>query len=84
MRETLLPRMGYREATTHIRLWLLGALVLHSEFDVVDFLICEIEDTILDGLHARRQLSYAHYLYHMFAQLIRPPQFQVTLEASRL
>jgi hypothetical protein len=76
--------MGYREATTHIQLWLLGALVSHSEFDVVDFLICEIEDTILDGLRAHRQLSYAHYLCHIFAQLIRPPQFQGTLEASRL
>jgi hypothetical protein len=84
MRQTLLPRMGYREAATHIQLWLLGALVSHSEFDVVDFLICEIEDTVLDGLHARRQLPYAHYLCHIFAQLIRPPQFQGTLEASRL
>jgi hypothetical protein len=84
MRQTLLPRMGYREATTHIQLWLLGALVSHSEFDVVDFLICEIEDTVLDGLRARRQLPYAHYLCHIFAQLIRPPQFQGTLEASRI
>jgi hypothetical protein len=84
MRRTLLPRMGYREATTHIQLWLLGALVSHSEFDVVDFLICEIEDTVLDGMCARRQLPYAHYLCNIFAQLIRPPQFQGTLEASRL
>jgi hypothetical protein len=29
-------------------------------------------------------LPYAHYLCHIFAQLIRPPQFQGTLEASRL
>jgi hypothetical protein len=84
MRRTLLPRMGYREATTHIQLWLLGALVCHSEFDVVDFLICEIEDTVLDGLRAHRQLPYAHYLCHIFAQLIRPPRFQGTLEASHL
>jgi hypothetical protein len=49
-----------------------------------DFLICEIEDTVLDGLRARRQLPYAHYLCHIFAQLIRPPQFQGTLEDSRL
>jgi hypothetical protein len=55
--------MGCREATTHIQLWLLGALVSHSEFDVVDFLICEIEDTVLDGLRARRKLSYVHYLF---------------------
>jgi hypothetical protein len=51
---------------------------------VVDFLICEIDGIILDGLHARRRLPYAHYLCHIFAQLIRPPQFQGTLEASRL
>jgi hypothetical protein len=44
--------MGYREAATHIQLWLLGALISHLEFDVVDFLICEIEDTVLDGLRA--------------------------------
>jgi hypothetical protein len=84
MRRTLLPRMGYWEAATHIQLWLLGALVSHLEFDVVDFLICEIEDTVLDGLRARRQLPYAHYLCHIFAQLIQPPQFQGTLEASCL
>jgi hypothetical protein len=84
MRRTLLPWMGYREATTHIQLWLLGALVSHSEFDVVDFLICEIEDIVLDGMRARRQLPYAHYLCHIFAQLIRHPLFQGTLEASRL
>jgi hypothetical protein len=76
--------MGYREATTHIQLWLLGALISHLEFDVVDFLICEIEDTILDGLRARRQLPYAHYLCYIFTQLIQPPQLQGTLEASRL
>jgi hypothetical protein len=74
MRRTLLPRMGYREATTHIQLWLLSALVSHLEFDLVDFLICEIEDNVLDGLRARRHLPYAHYLCHIFAQLIRPPQ----------
>jgi hypothetical protein len=84
MRRMLLPRMGYREAATHIQLWLLGALVSHSEFDVVDFLICEIDDIVLDGIRARRQLPYAHYLCHIFAQLIRPPQFLGTLEASRL
>jgi hypothetical protein len=35
-------------------------------------------------MRARRQLPYAHYLCHIFAQLIRPPQFQGTLEASCL
>jgi hypothetical protein len=51
---------------------------------MVDFLICDIENTMLDGLRARRQLPYAHYLCHILAQLIQPPQFQAALEASRL
>jgi hypothetical protein len=72
MRRTLLPTMGYREATTHIQPWLLDALVSHSVFDVVDFLIYDIEDTVLDGLRTRCQLPYAHYLCHIFAQLISP------------
>lgn len=42
--------MGYREATTHIQLWLLGALVSHSVFDIMDFLIYEIEDMRLRTL----------------------------------
>jgi hypothetical protein len=67
--------MGYREATTHIQRWLLDTLVSHSVFDVVDFMICGIEDTTLDGLRGRHQLLYAHYLCHIFVQLIRPPQF---------
>ena len=32
----------------------LGALVSHTVFDVVDFLLCEIEDTVMDGCRARR------------------------------
>jgi hypothetical protein len=41
-------------------------------------------NTVLDGLCARHQLPYAHYLCHIFAQLIRPPLFQGILEASCL
>jgi hypothetical protein len=32
------------------------------KFDIVDFMIFEIEDTILNGIKAHHQLSYAHYL----------------------
>jgi hypothetical protein len=39
---------------------------------------------VLDGLRACRQLSYAHYLCYIFVQLIWSPQFQGTLEVSRL
>ena len=66
MRKTLLQRVGFREALTHLQQWLLGALVSHTVFDVVDFLLCEIEDTVMDGCRAHRQLPYAHYLSHIF------------------
>jgi hypothetical protein len=53
-------------------------------FDVVDFLFYEIEDTFLDGLQAWCQLQYTPFLSHIFAQLIRPPQFQQTLKSTRI
>jgi hypothetical protein len=57
-------RMGYREATTHIQLWLLGALISNSEFDVVHFLIYEIEDSVEWSLCSLlvvvRSLSLSH------------------------
>jgi hypothetical protein len=78
MRKTLLPRVGFREALTHLQQWLLGALVSHTVFDVVDFLLCEIEDTVMDGCRARRQLPYAHYLSHVFEGLIHHPLYVMT------
>jgi hypothetical protein len=54
MRQILLPIMGYREATTHIQLWLLVVFVFHYVLDVMDFLICEIRDTVLDDLRAHQ------------------------------
>jgi hypothetical protein len=36
MRRTWLPRMGYREATIHIQLWLLGALISKSRLEGVN------------------------------------------------
>lgn len=63
-RRTLLPHVGFHEALTNLQQWLLGPLVSHTVFDVVNFLLCEIKDTVLDG--CRRQLLYAHYLSHIF------------------
>ena len=78
MRKTLLPRVGFREALTHLQQWLLGALVSHTVFDMVDFLLCEIEDTMMDRCRAHRQLPYAHYLSHIFERLIHHPQYVMT------
>ena len=80
MRKTLLPRVGFRESLTHLQQWLLGALVSHIVFDVVDFLLCEIEDTVMDGCRAHRQFSYAHYLSHIFERPIHHPQYVMTCD----
>ena len=73
IRKTLLPRVGFREALTHLQQWLLGALVSHTVFDMVDFLLCEIEDTMMDGCRDCHQLPYAHYLSYIFERLIHHP-----------
>lgn len=53
MGKTLLPRMGYKEGLSNLQLFLLSALVSQTGFDIVDFIICEMEDTIADGIQAR-------------------------------
>ena len=60
MRRTLLPRTGFKEGLTNVQQWLLATLASQSEFHIVDFMICEMEDTIADGIRARRHLPYSH------------------------
>lgn len=43
------------------------------EFDIVDFMIYEIEDTIVDGIKARCHLPYMHYLSYIFLRPINQP-----------
>jgi hypothetical protein len=49
-------------------------------FDVIDFLLCEIEDTVMDGSRAYCQLHYAHYLSYIFERLIHHPQYVKTCD----
>ena len=46
---TLLPRSGYPEGFTGLQLLLLHILT-HEPFDIVDFILAEIEDVITDGM----------------------------------
>lgn len=66
IRSTLLPEASFARVSTNIQQWLFGALVSHIVFDIVDFLLCEIEDVISNGFHGRCQFPYTHYLSHMF------------------
>ena len=54
LRRSLLPRMGGAEAVTSIQQWLLLHILSHTPFDIVDFLLCEVEESIVDGVKAGR------------------------------
>jgi len=49
MRRTLLPRMGYHEGLTRIKLWLVNSLVQQIIFDIWDVILLEMEDTLAEG-----------------------------------
>ncbi|CAN6269211.1 unnamed protein product [Urochloa humidicola] len=68
LRRTILPRSGYREAITALQQWTLAYILEKKEFDLVDFLMCEIEDAIADGLRSNWRLPYAHYLSYLFCR----------------
>jgi hypothetical protein len=48
--KTLLPRIGNAESVTGLQHWLLLHVMTGRPFDIVDFILCEIEDVILHGL----------------------------------
>jgi hypothetical protein len=50
LRKTLLPRIGNAESITRFQQWLLLHVMTGRPFDIVDFILAEIEDVIFDGL----------------------------------
>jgi hypothetical protein len=59
---TLLPRLGYREGLTRIQLWVVHHLISQTPFDIWDLMLCEIEDTLVEGFKGHCQLRYAHWI----------------------
>lgn len=83
MRRTLLPRCGYREGLTNLQRWLLSALASRCEFDVLDVIILEMEDTIAEGIRSRRQLPYAHWIsYLIMRELDQQPHIKGLAESA--
>jgi hypothetical protein len=68
VRQTLLPRLGYREGLTRMQLWVVHHLISQTLFDIRDLMLCEMEDTLAEGFKGHRQLPYAHWICF----LIRP------------
>ena len=50
LRRTLLPRSSYPEGFTGLQQLLLLHILTHEPFDIVDFILAEIEDVITDGM----------------------------------
>ena len=44
--------MGGGEAVTSIQQWLHLQILSHTPFDIVDFLMCEVEEGIADAVKA--------------------------------
>jgi hypothetical protein len=62
VRQTLLPRLGYREGLTCMQLWVVHHLISQTPFDIWDLMLCEMEDTLIEGFKGHRQLPYAHWI----------------------
>ena len=65
LRRTLLPRTGYPEGFTALQQQLLIHILRHEPFNIVDFILAEIEDVVTDGMGQGRQLPYAHWISHI-------------------
>jgi hypothetical protein len=48
LRKTLLPRIGNAKSIISIQQWLLLHVMTSRPFNIMDFVLCEIEDVILD------------------------------------
>jgi hypothetical protein len=62
MRQTLLPRLGYRVGLTRMQLWVIHHLISQTPFDIWDLMLYEMEDTLAEGFRGHRQLPYAHWI----------------------
>ncbi|CAO2148763.1 unnamed protein product [Urochloa humidicola] len=54
LRKSLLYRKGNGETITGLQQWLLLSIMKGEQFDLVDFMTCEMEDAIMDGMTVAR------------------------------
>ena len=70
LRRTLLPRSGYPEGFTGLQQLLLLHILTHEPFDLVDFILAEIEDVITDGMGVVHQFPYAHLISFICSMIV--------------
>ena len=78
----MLPRIGYREFISSLQQWLILSIFTHCRFDIVDLILCEIENAIIEGMPLSRQQPYAHFISHLLAHAIRYSEFLEVYEDS--
>jgi hypothetical protein len=69
LRRTLLPRIPNDETITSLQQWLLLCIMTGQAFDIVDFLLSEIEDVIFDGMFLSPKLPYAHFISFFLSKM---------------
>lgn len=62
IRQTLVPKAGYKEGLNAIHQTVLHALAEMLDFDLVDLMIGKMEDVICDSFAQRHALPYAHFI----------------------
>ena len=70
LRMTLLPRSGYPKGFIGLQQLLLLHILTHEPFDIVDFILAEIEDVIIDGMGVVRQFLYAHWISYICFMIV--------------
>jgi hypothetical protein len=45
-----------------MQLWVVHHLISQTPFDIWDMMLCEMEDTLVEGFKGHRQLPYAHWI----------------------
>lgn len=70
LRRTFLPRTGNRDAITTLQQWTLAYIICQQQFDLMDFLLCEIEDVIIDSIKMGRFMLDAHIISYLLASSI--------------
>ena len=70
LRRTLLLRSGYPEGFTGLQQLLLLHILTHEPFDILDFILAEIEDVITDGMGVVRQFPYAHWISYICSMIV--------------
>lgn len=70
LRHTLLPRTVNRDGITALQQWTLAYIIRQQPFDIVDFLLREIEDVIIDSIKMVCFMPYAHIISYLLASSI--------------